>query len=264
MKNKRINNLKAVCFCFIFLAWLLFLWLRPTALGAFLPAQTEDSENYVSNLSLIGVIVSQDNSSSLAVLKTGKNEPPIILASGESINNLKLIQIFDNRIILQRDSRTIEMFLGRSHKIGSIKINGEKWTAINPDQNQSSFSLKDHEAMKDNTVGSNKYLRKIKLVRSDVMTRIASEWAQIIKETKFSPHLVQGKISGFKITKLPQKSIVSNLGIYNNDIIKEVNGTKLDDMKTIFRLYNELRNEDEIEVKIERKGKLFYILYTFK
>jgi len=264
MKNKRIKNLKASRFWLIFSVWLLFLWLRPNALGASLCAQSEGKENYVSNLSLIGVIVSQDNSSSMAVLKNGKNEPPIILFPGESINNLKLIQIFNNRIILQKDQRTFELFLGRSHKLSSIKINGEKWTAINPDQNQSSFSLKDHEAMKDNTVGSNKYLRKIELVRSDVMTRIASEWAQIIKETKFSPNLVQGKISGFKITKLPQKSIVSNLGIYNNDIIKEVNGTKLDDMKTIFRLYNELRNEDEIEVKIERRGQLFYILYTFK
>lgn len=118
--------------------------------------------------------------------------------------------------------------------------------------------------MKGGKSGSDKYLTRIELVRSDVMTRITSEWPLIIKETKLSPNLVQGKISGFKITNLPQKSILSNIGIYNNDIIKEVNGTKLDDMKTIFRLYNELRNEDEIEVKIERKGKPFYILYTIK
>ncbi|MFQ6032430.1 MAG: hypothetical protein ACE5K2_05860 [Candidatus Zixiibacteriota bacterium] len=205
--------------------------------------------------------------------KTGMSSPQLnnqlpgmFYYSGRNINypisdrlhNFKLIQIFNNRIILQKDHKTIEMFLGKSHKFGSIKMNEEKRLALNSEQNQSSFSVKGGKS------GSDKYLTRIELVRSDVMTRITSEWPLIIKETKLSPNLVQGKISGFKITNLPQKSILSNIGIYNNDIIKEVNGTKLDDMKTIFRLYNELRNEDEIEVKIERKGKPFYILYTIK
>lgn len=48
-----------------------------------------------------------------------------------------------------------------------------------------------------------------------------------------------------------------------NDIVKEVNGIKTNDMNTLFRLYNELK-DNEIEVRVERNGKSLYILYILK
>lgn len=48
-----------------------------------------------------------------------------------------------------------------------------------------------------------------------------------------------------------------------NDIVKEVNGIKMNDMNTLFRLYNELK-DNEIKVRVERNGKSFYILYILK
>jgi len=54
------------------------------------------------------------------------------------------------------------------------------------------------------------------------------------------------------------------MGILKNDIIKGVNGVELNDIDTIFSLYNQLKDESRFEVSVERSGKLFRILYVLK
>jgi type II secretory pathway component PulC len=86
----------------------------------------------------------------------------------------------------------------------------------------------------------------------------------IINETRFVPNIVEGKTRGFKITNLPERTILSDMGILKNDIIKGVNGVELNDMDDIFSLYNELRDESRFEVNMERNGKSLRILYVLK
>jgi type II secretory pathway component PulC len=78
------------------------------------------------------------------------------------------------------------------------------------------------------------------------------------------PNVVGGKASGFKITNLPEKTILSDMGILKNDIIKRINGAELNDMDAIFSLYNQLKDESRFEVSVERNGKLLRILYVLK
>jgi len=100
--------------------------------------------------------------------------------------------------------------------------------------------------------------------RSEVERRIREEWSLIIEETRFVPNIVDGKISGFKITKLPSKTILSDIGILNNDIIKEINGIELNDMRTLFSLFDRFRDENQFEVHVERNGKLHRLFYILK
>ena len=54
------------------------------------------------------------------------------------------------------------------------------------------------------------------------------------------------------------------VGINVNDIIKEVNGVELNNMETLFGLFNRFRNDDQFEVTVERQGRLYRILYILK
>lgn len=101
-------------------------------------------------------------------------------------------------------------------------------------------------------------------LRSDVEKKFKTEWPLIIKETRFVPNYVDGRVSGFKITSLPKNGIMTETGILENDVIKKVNDTELNDMATLFRLYNELKDENQCEVSIERKGKPIRILFLLK
>lgn len=219
-----------------------------------LPASKE-YENHLPSLRLVGVIVSKDTSSSIAILKNEKTGKTIILAIGDSISGLKLTHVFENRIILQEEGKTFQIFLGRSNftqadekfqkspgEISTISQKNEP-SIINPLNNQ---------------------LTKREFIRSEIERKLEAEWSLIIKETRFVPNLVNGKVSGFKITKLPEKSILSEIGIYKNDIIKEINGIELNDISTLVVLYNKFKNDNRFEVSLERNGKLLRLLYILK
>jgi type II secretory pathway component PulC len=107
-------------------------------------------------------------------------------------------------------------------------------------------------------------MAKKEFVREDVLKRLEAEWPVIVNETRFVPNIVEGKTSGFKITNLPEKTILSDMGILKNDIIKGINGVELNDMDTIFSLYNQLKDESRFEVSMERNGKSLRILYVLK
>jgi len=241
-----------------------FYFLSPIFFGLFLliltsfclPGLTygQAEEKSLPPLSLVGVIVSGNTSSSLAILKNEGSGRTVTLRVGENILGLTLVQVFENRVVLQRENQTFQIFLGR----GSL-VKAQETLPQNPVE---LVPLPKEDDSKSEEFNIN--MIKKEFVREDVLKRLEAEWPVIVNETKFVPNVVGGKASGFKITNLPEKTILSDMGILKNDIIKGVNGVELNDMDTIFSLYNQLKDESRFEVSIERNGKLLRILYVLK
>lgn len=216
---------------------------------------SEEQKNVLPQLSLYGVIVSEESSSSLAVLKNEKTGKIIFLKTGESIYDLKLIHVLKNRVMLQREKKPFLIFLGRNNLIGAGIISQNKTEKLHGTEQKDDRKVSDQ--LKDNFI-----TREFK--RSEIEKRIKAEWSNIMKETRFVPNQIDGKISGFKITKLPRNSILSEIGIYKNDIIKEINNIELNDVSNLFGLYNKFKYANQIEVLIERQRKLYRVLYILK
>jgi len=178
-----------------------------------------------------------------------------MLTIGENIFNLILTHVFENRIILQKNEISFQIFLGKSNLISADKKIQKYPSEINVTDQRTNF-------LKSNQLNNN--LTRREFIRSEIERKVAMEWPVIIKETRFVANHVNGEISGFKITNLPEKSILSETGILKNDVIKEVNGIKLKDMKTLFLLYDKFKDENRFEVLIERNKKLFRQLYILK
>ena len=238
---------------FLILSGLLFL--ISSSFSAQITATSKEHENYFPPHSLIGVIVSKDNSSSVAILKYEKTGKIRILKIGERIFDLTLSHVFKNRIILQKDDMTFQIFLGRSNLTSAGKKSKKEPAEI---------SVIDRKEDPLDSGQLNNNLVKMEFDRSEVERRIETEWALIAKETRFIPNVVKGKISGFKITQLPEKSILSEVGINKNDVIKEINGNKLNNMETLFQLYDKFKGGNQFEVTVERNGKLLRLLYTLR
>jgi len=240
---------------FIFLILLELLLLTSTSFNFQQSPAINENENYFSSHFLIGVILSKDPSASIAILKNERTGKIVMIKIGESIQDLKLIQVFENRIILKTGERTFQLFLGKSNLV-NIDNESEKM----PDPISAEDPQGDLQGVDQTIIDQ----PKKEFIRSKVEKRIQEEWSMIIKETRFVPNIVDGKISGFKITGLPAKSILSETGIHKNDIIKEINGTELNDMRTLFSLFDRFRDENQFEVRIERNGKLYRLSYTIK
>ena len=211
-------------------------------------------ENPLPALSLVGVIVSENPSASLAILKNESTGKTAILRIGENILDFTLVQVFENRVVLQKGNQTFQIFLGRGSLVKAQDVLPQNPTEIVP------LPKEDYPKSEE----SNIKVTTKEFVRADVLRRLETEWPLIINETRFVPNLVEGRISGFKITNMPEKTILSDVGLNKNDIIKEVNGVELNDMEAIFSLYNQFKDKSRFEVSVERNGKLFRILYILK
>ena len=79
---------------------------------------------------------------------------------------------------------------------------------------------------------------------------------------QFGPHVVDGRIEGYKIARIGDEHIFSKLGAKNGDIIRKVNGYPLDGMERMLDLWKALPTATEIKIELERDGKV--ITYDFQ
>lgn len=247
-----------------FFSFLLFecFFLASASFGTPRTGLSQDERAHSFSLTLIGVMVSKEASSSIAILKNEEKGKTIMLKMGEAVFDLNLVRVWGNGIVLEKDGATHQICVGETLIFGD-----EKRTKKNPlaDSTKAVESSPEGDSFTTSpSIPEGQDFKKIELTRSDVERRLQLEWPAILKETRFAPNYLNGRVSGFKILSLPEKGILSEAGILENDVIKKVNGQELNDLAALFRLYAELKDENQGEVIIERKGKLFRLLFVLK
>lgn len=250
-----MNSFKKASLYFILLILFEFIFLTPGLPNNQRMPAPKKNEGLLPSLSLIGVVVSKNPSSSLAILKNVQTGNTKIVRTGESILGMRLVQVYNNRIILQKNERAFQIFLGMG-KLSSI----EEKLPKKPEADNTAEQIENLPV--ENQLNKNAITKEFN--RAEVERRIEAEWALIMREIRFVPNLVKGKVSGFKITKLPAKSILSEIGIHKNDIIKEINGIELNDVQKLFSLYDKFKDDNQFKVSVERKGKLIQLSYILK
>lgn len=248
-----MKSLKPLHFHFISLILIQIISIVPCSSGAQEIPSLKKQYHFPTQISLCGIIISEESPSSLAVFKNEKTDKITILKTGESIYDLKLTHVLNDRVTLQRKNKTIHIFFGRSHSIETWKMALKK-----TDETQS----KDQKD-KINEQQKETFITK-EFIKSEVEKQLKADWSKIIHEARLAPNQINGKIAGLKITKLPGKSILSQMGIQKNDIIREVNNIKLNNKTNLFELYNKYKDANQIKALIERQGKLFHVLYILK
>ncbi|MBV6492219.1 MAG: hypothetical protein LDLANPLL_00211 [Turneriella sp.] len=98
--------------------------------------------------------------------------------------------------------------------------------------------------------------------REEVNKNILGNPAKIYEGAQFGPHLVNGKIEGYKIARVNDNHIFAKLGAKSGDIIRKVNGYGLNDTERMFELWKAIRTAPEVKIELERDGKI--ITYDFQ
>jgi general secretion pathway protein C len=252
--KKRIDVLQKPGICFIIFFLLELVLFAPGSFSQAGPNVSRGVEQVLPSLSLMGIIVSKNPSSSVAVLKDETTGKIVLLRVGESISGLILTDVFENRVILRKNENDYQIFLGKGKIVNVVPRLPEPPTEV-------SLAPQREEPVKREEISD---AQTKEFIKSEVLKRLEEEWPAIVGQTRFVPNLVDGKISGFKILSFPQRSILSEIGIERNDIIREVNGVELSDMETLFLLYDKFRDENRFDVSIERDGRLVRMTYILK
>jgi general secretion pathway protein C len=83
---------------------------------------------------------------------------------------------------------------------------------------------------------------------------LTTDFPKVLQDAKASPKMCEGGLCGFCLTRIRQDSIYEKAGFQNDDCVTEINGVPLTDTAQAIKLLQSLRNEKEIEVRLERGG----------
>ena len=75
------------------------------------------------------------------------------------------------------------------------------------------------------------------------------------------PNMAANKMEGIRLSRLRTGSIIYNYGAREGDIILRVNGHKIDSMEKGYKLWENLRKENYVEVEILRDNKIVTIAF---
>lgn len=209
-----------------------------------------------SNLPLAvkGLIFTSDPVTGLAHIENTNSRNVKSFLVGDTVFDLAtLIAVEEARIIVdnngQQEFIPKEQFkISRSNRAkGKATRSAPKSRALATAPPPETFSEEGMERVGLNTKITDSYLDKS-----------LNNLTQILQDAKAEPHMVNGEMLGFRLTRIRENSIYEKLGLRNGDVIKEINGQPTNDAGGTIRLLQQLRKErgqDGVEIRIDRNGQ---------
>jgi type II secretion system protein C len=91
--------------------------------------------------------------------------------------------------------------------------------------------------------------------RKDVEQRLGVEMPRILAETAVVPVMVDGRVAGLSVSRMPQGSLLSDAGLQPGDVITQINDTVIDGMATLIGLWPRLQSASDLHAVVLRNGQ---------
>jgi len=205
--------------------------------------EIEDSP-LLKKYELNGVIILPGRRS-IALIRRVREPQSGIYRMGDMIDNLEIVKIERQRVFLNDGLKTniLPMYIERKRRTVSRKQEAKPARSESDDYS------------------SAKQLKKV-LSRSDVENKVFSKVNQILTQIAISPYMVNGTMQGMRLIRVPNNSIVYELGGRSGDIIRRVNGHELSQIDQMYKLWDNIKDDSAISVDLERKNQMY--TYNFE
>lgn len=108
-------------------------------------------------------------------------------------------------------------------------------------------------------VGENTFEVKREYVQSSL-----SDMGALLTNARAIPYIKDGEIKGFRLLNITPGSFYKTIGIQDGDVIKSINGIPISNPQTIMKIFSDIQNETQFELKIERMGKEITMRYYIR
>lgn len=162
-------------------------------------------------------------------------------AIGEMVGGFKVQDIEPHYVVLKKGGLNLRVNIGETPALAKERLRpkGEE-AALSP-------------------LASTQTVQKV-LSRED-LNRKLKDPNTIYKNARFGPHLVDGKIEGYKLYQVAKDHVFYALGAKSGDIIRRVNGMPLNDTEKMLEIWSSVKQAPKITIDLERQGKI--ITYEF-
>lgn len=211
-------------------------------------------------LKLIGVIFGGTPFNGLAMIEnTTKKVVQSFIVGDIVIKGAKLVEVYNSRIILERNGRrefvdmeVIELVRDSREKARKSRTNNNSSKA---DEIAPIASGPPPENYKED--GFERTGANIQITDGWKQNMLTTDFTKVLQDAKAEPNVVDGEVKGFRLTRIREGSAYLKAGFQNADVIEEINGVPLKDAANAIKLLQQLRNAEDIEVRVNRGGNSY-------
>jgi len=191
-------------------------------------------------LVLEGVIIATDHERSVALVRRAGGAYARAVTVGETIYGFEILEVVDSGVTVRE-----------GHDVFRLHLSGD-WEPVAPVAPRDPSPAPPVEAPAS---------VRTELERSKVEARLSEEMPRIMKQTGLTPRVLKGRVRGFRITRLPEGTVLDEAGIRAGDVLLSINEISLNSPYTLIDLYPRLQAEEELRVVLERSGQTFTYVY---
>ncbi len=78
---------------------------------------------------------------------------------------------------------------------------------------------------------------------------------RLLMQARAVPFMKQGRIVGFRITRISRGSLYEKAGLRSGDVLLRANAKKLDNPSKLFSIYQEMKRQQRISILLSRNGQ---------
>jgi len=194
------------------------------------PAPPPTSTNK-TKLRLVGTNAERGKSSFAIIEDQNKNEQDVFSLNDPVFGDGRLVEILRESVKVQFADRTETLKLDDGKPVTPNASPGESAAEASPDDEQSDFTVAEAE-----------------------LSEALANLPLLLSQARAVPYFRNGQSIGMRLFAIRSGSLYEKLGLKNGDIITAVNENSLSDPTQALRLFEQLKSERSIKVKMERNN----------
>jgi len=227
----------------------------PSAAADKTEADLEDLPESTLPLKLLGTVVQFHGKRSFAIIQdTGTREQQIHFVGDEITQGTVLMSVARNRVVLLRNGREEILEKDEDQSASPPPARARPTRTA-----RTRTAAKGQEAVTVRKVGDNNFVMDRREVEG-----VLQDFNKLLTQIRVVPHFADGKPDGFKIFNIRPGSLFASLGMVNGDIIKRVNGLDITGPEQALQMFQQLRDESQVTVDLERFRKNLTLQYEIR
>ncbi len=192
-------------------------------------SEGEVSASQLSELKLLGTVTGPPEIARAMIIKKGDKQAEIFKL-WKDVYGYTLVQIDASKIYLRRDKNSYILDLYEKKKTSA-----DGQVATGPVA----------EGITKKTIS-----------RAEFQQKMLNDIDNAMQGVKAGPHRVNGQIDGFQLIRIRPYNVLYDYGLRSGDIIKRINGKKIDSTEKLYNMWQGFKNESKLTFDIERNGKI--------
>ncbi|GAB4334032.1 MAG: hypothetical protein Kow0099_05990 [Candidatus Abyssubacteria bacterium] len=212
-------------------------------------------------LELLGTVAAQDPELGFAIIRDKKSRTEGTYGVKDYITgNVRVEEIRQYEVVISHGGRREVLVMSFADESPFAMASTGPFGALRPTAFQPPAQA---------AAGSDEPIRVInenlRYINREQLTRqIGGSLVQLISDFRVSPNTVDNKPAGVRVDQAGSGPLASQTGILPGDIIKSVNGIRVNSMEDVIANSARLENSPEIRVVVERDGRHRTLVYKVR